>query len=78
VVAKAEAGYAMTHAPLVVKDKVIVGTAGGEYGIRRFLAAFNATTGREVGDSILLPDRAIQIKRHGPAILGRPVGDQSG
>src|SRR6185369_16046399 len=38
-VAKAEAGYAMTHAPLIVKDKVIVGTAGGEYGIRGFIAA---------------------------------------
>jgi alcohol dehydrogenase (cytochrome c) len=48
VVARAEAGYAMTHAPLIVKDKVIVGTAGGEYGIRGFLAAFNVNTGREV------------------------------
>jgi alcohol dehydrogenase (cytochrome c) len=27
-------GYAFTLAPLVVKDKVIVGPAGGEYGIR--------------------------------------------
>src|SRR5206468_417326 len=35
-VAKPESGYAMTLAPLVVKDKVIVGTAGGEYGIRGF------------------------------------------
>ncbi len=33
-VAKPEAGYALTLAPLVVKDKVIIGTAGGEYGIR--------------------------------------------
>src|SRR5580700_91236 len=46
-VASPEAGYAITHAPLVVKDKVIVGTAGGEYGIRGFLAAYDATTGRE-------------------------------
>jgi alcohol dehydrogenase (cytochrome c) len=46
-VAKAESGYAMTHAPLVVKDKVIVGTAGGEYGIRGFIAAFDAKTGDE-------------------------------
>src|SRR5258706_7305050 len=37
-VAKATAGYAMTHAPLIVKDKVIVGTAGGEFGIRGFIA----------------------------------------
>src|SRR3984957_18619712 len=38
------AGYAITHAPLVVKDKVIVGTAGGEYGIRGFLAAYDVHT----------------------------------
>ena len=42
-VAKPEAGYALTVAPLVVKDKVIIGTAGGEYGIRGFLAAYDAT-----------------------------------
>jgi alcohol dehydrogenase (cytochrome c) len=42
-----EAGYALTVAPLVVKDKVIVGTAGGEYGIRGFLAGYDARTGKE-------------------------------
>jgi alcohol dehydrogenase (cytochrome c) len=47
-VAKDESGYALAHAPLVVKDKVIVGTAGGEYGIRGFIAAYNARTGKEV------------------------------
>jgi alcohol dehydrogenase (cytochrome c) len=47
-VARPEAGYAVTHAPLVVKDKVIVGVAGGEYGIRGFLAAYDGRTGREV------------------------------
>ncbi len=41
-------GYAMTHAPLAIKDKVIAGVAGGEYGIRGFVAAFDATTGKEV------------------------------
>jgi alcohol dehydrogenase (cytochrome c) len=41
-------GYAFTLAPLIVKDKVIVGPAGGEYGIRGFVAAFDAATGREV------------------------------
>jgi alcohol dehydrogenase (cytochrome c) len=46
-VANAAAGYAITHAPLIVKNKVIVGTAGGEYGIRGFIAAFDATTGKE-------------------------------
>ena len=31
----------------MVKDKVIVGTAGGEYGIRGFLAAFDVHTGKQ-------------------------------
>jgi alcohol dehydrogenase (cytochrome c) len=47
-VAEAKSGYALTHAPLIVKDKVIVGTAGGEYGIRGFIAAYNVHTGKEV------------------------------
>ena len=40
--------YAMTVAPLVVKDKVISGVAGGEHGVRGFLAAYDVNTGREV------------------------------
>jgi alcohol dehydrogenase (cytochrome c) len=41
-------GYSLTMAPLVVKDKVMVGVGGGEYGIRGFIAAFDAGTGKEV------------------------------
>src|ERR1043165_8769721 len=37
--------YAMTVAPLVIKDKVISGVAGGENGVRGFLAAYAANTG---------------------------------
>jgi alcohol dehydrogenase (cytochrome c) len=40
-------GYSVTHAPLIVKDKVIVGVAGGEYGIRGFIAAYDARTGKQ-------------------------------
>ena len=40
--------YGATGAPLVVKDKVIVGTSGGDDGVRGFVAAFDAKTGREV------------------------------
>src|SRR6266576_2976668 len=47
-VADAKSGYALTLAPLVVKDKVIVGTAGGDYGIRGFIAAYDVHTGKEV------------------------------
>ena len=39
-------GYALTVAPLVVKDKVVIGTAGGEYGIRGFVDAYHAETGK--------------------------------
>jgi alcohol dehydrogenase (cytochrome c) len=42
-----EAGYAITHAPLIVKDKVIVGVAGGEYGVRGFIAAYDVKTGKQ-------------------------------
>ena len=47
LVADPAIGYAMTLAPLVVKDKIVVGVAGGEYGIRGFIAAYYAETGDE-------------------------------
>ena len=47
-VAEAKERYAITHAPLVVKDKVIVGTAGGDAGAPGIIAAFDAKTGQEV------------------------------
>ena len=40
--------YGATSAPLVVKDKVLVGTSGGDDGVRGFVAAFDAETGKEV------------------------------
>lgn len=46
-VARPGAGYSVTHAPLIVKDKVLIGVAGGEYGIRGFIAAYDAKTGKE-------------------------------
>ena len=55
----------MTHAPLVVKDKVIVGVGGGEYGIRGFIAAYDAATGKEFGSSTPFPDPASLDTRHG-------------
>lgn len=38
--------YGATAAPLVVDDKVIVGTSGGDDGVRGFVAAYDATTGK--------------------------------
>jgi alcohol dehydrogenase (cytochrome c) len=44
-VAEPAEGFSMTSAPLVVEGHVIVGVAGGEYGMRGFLAAFDPETG---------------------------------
>jgi alcohol dehydrogenase (cytochrome c) len=38
--------YGATSAPLVVKDSVIVGTSGGDSGVRGFVAAYDAETGK--------------------------------
>ena len=54
-VARPEAGYAMTHAPLVIKDKVIMGVAGAEFGIRGFIAAFDIKTGKELWRFYTIP-----------------------
>jgi alcohol dehydrogenase (cytochrome c) len=40
--------YGATSAPLIVHDKVVVGSSGGDDGVRGFLAAFDAKTGKEV------------------------------
>jgi alcohol dehydrogenase (cytochrome c) len=45
--ARAADKYSITHAPLVIKDKVIVGVAGGDRGVRAFIAAYDAKTGQE-------------------------------
>ena len=38
--------YGATSAPLVVRDKVLVGTSGGDDGVRGFVAAYDASTGK--------------------------------
>jgi alcohol dehydrogenase (cytochrome c) len=40
--------YSITLAPLIVKDKVIVGVGGGEYGIRGYIAAYDPKNGKEL------------------------------
>ncbi len=48
-------GYNFTMAPLVVKDKVIVGVSGGEYGIRGFIDAYDAETGKRAWRFYTIP-----------------------
>ena len=41
-------GYSITSAPLAVKDKIVTGVAGGEYGIRGFVDAYDPASGRRL------------------------------
>ena len=45
-IADPEKGYSETMAPVVADGKVVIGTNGGEYGIRGFVKAFDAETGK--------------------------------
>ena len=55
-VADVKLAYSITLAPLVVKDKVIVGVGGGEFGIRGFIAAYDAKTGKEAWRFKTIPE----------------------
>src|SRR4029077_17240036 len=41
-------GYSFTLAPLLVKDKIIVGISGGEFPIRGFIDAYDTATGKRL------------------------------
>src|SRR5690348_4092442 len=49
-------GYTGTLAPLIVKDKVLVGTAGAEFGIRGFVDAYSPQTGERLWRFYTVPD----------------------
>jgi alcohol dehydrogenase (cytochrome c) len=48
-------GYYMTMAPLIVKGKVLIGVAGGEFGVRGFVQAFDADTGKSAWKTYTIP-----------------------
>jgi alcohol dehydrogenase (cytochrome c) len=54
-VADNSSGYYMSLAPLVADGKVMVGTSGGELGVRGFVAAFDAETGKERWRTFMIP-----------------------
>ncbi len=54
-VERADAGYSITSAPLIIGDKVVTGMAGGEYGVRGFLDAYDAKTGERVWRFYTIP-----------------------
>ncbi|HMD70605.1 MAG TPA: c-type cytochrome, partial [Bryobacteraceae bacterium] len=48
-------GYSITSAPLVVKDKIVTGVAGGEYGIRGFVDAYDPASGKRLWRFYTIP-----------------------
>jgi len=46
VMADYKKGYSSTGAPLAVRDKIVMGVAGGEFGVRGFIDAYDAKTGK--------------------------------
>ena len=54
-VADNASGYYMTLAPLVADGKVMVGASGGELGVRGFIAAYDADTGKELWRTYTVP-----------------------
>jgi len=56
-IADPEKGYSETMAPAVVDGKVLIGTNGGEYGIRGFLKAFDAKSGELLWTFYTIPEQ---------------------
>ncbi len=54
-VADYRGGYSKTAAPLVVKDRVVTGIAGGEFGIRGFLDSYDAASGERAWRTYTIP-----------------------
>ncbi|MEB0011663.1 PQQ-binding-like beta-propeller repeat protein [Glaciimonas sp. Gout2] len=56
-IADPEKGYSETMAPTVIDGKVLIGTNGGEYGIRGFVKAFDTNTGKLVWTFYTIPEK---------------------
>jgi PQQ-dependent dehydrogenase (methanol/ethanol family) len=56
-IADPEKGYSETMAPTVVDGKVLIGTNGGEYGIRGFVKAFDAKDGKLLWTFYTIPEK---------------------
>ncbi len=72
------AGGSGTNAPVVIKDKVLTGIAGGEYGVRGFLAAYSISDGTLAWKGYSVgPDEEMLIDPAKTTHLGKPVGENS-
>jgi lanthanide-dependent methanol dehydrogenase len=71
-------GESGTSAPMVVKDKVIVGISGGEFGVRGALTAYNIKDGKQAWRAWSMgSDEETLIDPEKTTELGKPVGKDS-
>ena len=71
-------GESGTMAPLVVKDKVIVGISGAEYGVRGHVTAYDMNSGKRVWRAYSVgPDNEILFDPEKTMSLGKPIGKES-
>ena len=73
-------GQTMTGAPLIIRDKVLVGISGGEYGVRGHVSAYNLDTGKLVWRAYSVgPDAEILVDpaKTTDGATQKPVGANS-
>jgi PQQ-dependent dehydrogenase (methanol/ethanol family) len=67
-----------TSAPLVVKDKVLIGISGGEFGVQCHVTAYDLKSGKQVWRAFSEgPDDQIMVDPDKTTELGKPVGKDS-
>lgn len=72
-------GETGTSAPMIVKDKVMIGISGGEFGVRGSLTAYNLADGKQAWRAYSMgPDSDILVDPEKTTHLGKPVGKDSG
>jgi alcohol dehydrogenase (cytochrome c) len=54
-------GYAETMAPTAVDGKILIGISGGEFGIRGFMRAYDAETGKLIWNFDTVPETSVGV-----------------
>ena len=71
-------GQTGTSAPMVIKDKVLVGTSGGEFGVQCSMTAYDMKTGKQAWRAYSEgPDDQVLLDPVKTTDLGKPVGKDS-
>ena len=60
-IANSSLGYAETMAPTAVDGKILIGTSGGEFGIRGFMRAYDAETGKLIWNFDTVPETSVGV-----------------